>query len=142
MTCTQKFIIHRHLAIRSFISVLISEHIVYLIFLWMTNNMTYLKFLFWIVFSHIIWFDIHHIICIWYVIYVSGDISGLLTIISVNTNRYMWNVQISTILEGFNCPFFGGKGFAEVTLKGGRVLSIFLLPSDVFWCSPYSMGLR
>ena len=44
----------------------------------------------------------------------------------------MWKVQISTILEGFNCPIFGGKGFAEVTAKGGRVLSVFLLPSDVF----------
>ena len=34
--------------------------------------------------------------------------------------------------------FFGGKGFAEVNPKGRRVLSIFLLPSNVFWCSPYS----
>ena len=46
MTCSQKFIIHRHIPIRSFISVLISEHIIYLIFLWMTYYMTYLKFLF------------------------------------------------------------------------------------------------
>ena len=142
MTCTRKFIIHRHIAIRSFISILIWEHVVYLIFLWMTDNMTYLKFWFCIVFSHVIWFDIHHIVCVWYVIYVSGDISGLQIITSVNINRYMWNVQIFTTLQGFNCPIFGGKRFAEVTPKGGRVSSIFLLPSDVFWCPPYSMGLR
>ena len=48
----------------------------------------------------------------------------------------MWNVQISTILEGFNCPIFGGKGFAEVIPKGGGVSSIFLLPSDVFYVPP------
>ena len=41
-----------------------------------------------------------------------------------------------------NCPIFGGKDFAEVTPKGGRVSSIFLLTSDMFWCPPYSMGLR
>ena len=61
-----------------------------------------------------------------------GDISGLQTITSVNANRYMWNVQISTILEGLNCPIFGGKSFAEVTPKAWGVFSIFLLPSDVF----------
>ena len=33
MTCTKKLIMHRHIAIRNFISVLIWEHIVYLIFL-------------------------------------------------------------------------------------------------------------
>ena len=44
----------------------------------------------------------------------------------------MWNIQNCTILEGLNCPIFGGKGFAEVTPKGGRVSSIFLLTSDVF----------
>ena len=54
----------------------------------------------------------------------------------------MWKVQISTILEGFNCPILGKKGFAEVTQKAGRVSSIFLLSSDVFSCSPYSRGLR
>ena len=100
------------------------------------------SFYFWTVFSHIISFDIHHIVCIWYVIYISGDISGLQIITSVNANRYMWKVQLSTILDGFNCPILGKKGFVEVTQKAGRVCSIFLLPSDVFWCSPYSRGLR
>ena len=38
----QKLIIHRHIPIRNFICVLISEHIVYFIFLWIT----YLKLLF------------------------------------------------------------------------------------------------
>ena len=108
---------------------------------WLTTWLIW-NFYFWIVFSHVIWFDIYHIVCISYVIYISGDISGLQTITSVNANRYMEKVQIFTVLEGFNCPIFGGKGFAEVTPKGGRVSSIFLLPSDVFWCPPYSMGLR
>ena len=100
------------------------------------------NFYFWTVFSHIIWFDINHIVCIWYIIYLSGDISGLQIITSINANRYMWKVHISTILEGFNCPILGKKGFAEVTQKAGRVSSIFLLPSDVFWCSPYTRSLR
>ena len=68
----------------------------------------------------------------YHVIYISGDISGLQTVTAVNANRYMWKVQIFTILEGFNCPIFGGKGFVEVTPKAGRVSSIFLFPSDVF----------
>ena len=108
---------------------------------WCTTLLIW-NFYFWTVFSHIIWFDIHHIACIWYVIYVSGDISHLQIITSINTNRYMWKVQICTILEGFNCPILGKKGFVEVTQKAGRVSSIFLLPPDVFWCPPYSRALR
>ena len=135
----QKIIMNTHIDIRSFISVLIWEHesTLYIWYFceWLTTWLIW-NFDFCIVFSHVIWFDIHHIVCISYVIYISGDISGLQTITSINANRYMWNVQISTILDGFNCPIFGGKGFAEITPKGGRVLSIFLLPSDVFWCSP------
>ena len=78
------------------------------------------KFYFWTVFFLIIWFDIYHIVCIWYVIYLSGDISGLQIITSINANRYMWKVHISTILEGFNCPILGKKGFAEVIQKAGE----------------------
>ena len=52
--------------------------------------------------------------------YILGDISS------------MWNVQISTILEGFNCPLVGWKGFLEVTLQAGRGLSIFILSFNVF----------
>ena len=108
---------------------------------WLTTWLIW-NFHFWIVFSHVILFDTHHLICVWYVIYVSGDISGLQTITFQNSNRYMWNVQISTILEGFSCHNFGRKGFTEVTPKTGRALCIFLLPSHMFWCPPYSMGFR
>ena len=102
---------------------------------WLTTWLIW-HFDFCIVFSHITWFDINHILCVSYVICVSADISGVQNITSINTNRYMWNVAICTILEGFNCTIFDGKGFAAVTPKGRRVSSIFLLTSDVFWCPP------
>ena len=35
---------------------------------WLISN-----FYFWTVFSHVIWFDVHHIVGIWYVIYISGE---------------------------------------------------------------------
>ena len=143
MTCTKKFILHRHITMRGFISVLIWDHIVYLIFLWMTYNMTYLKFLFLDSFlSHnLIWHSPYcmHIICH---LCFSRHIRFTNYNLHVNANRYMWMVQISTILEGFTCPMFGGKGFGEFTPKARRVSSIFLLPSDVFWCPPYCMSLR
>ena len=40
---------------------------------WLTTWLIW-NFYYWIVFSHIILFDIHHIVCVWYVIYISGDI--------------------------------------------------------------------
>ena len=113
----KKPIIHSHIAIRSFICVLVSEHIIYLIFLWITYNMTFSS---WTVFSHIIWFDIHHIVCIWYVIYLSGDISSLQIITFINANRYMWKVQISTNVEGFNCPILGKKVLQKSSKKLGE----------------------
>ena len=104
---------------------------------WLISN-----FYFWTVFSHIIWFDIHHIIGVWYVIYISGDISDLQIITSIHANRYIWKVQNSIILEGLESLILGKKGFAKVTPKAGRVSSIFLLPSNVFWCALCSRGLR
>ena len=99
-------------------------------------------FIFGLVFSPIILFDIHNIVCVWYVIYVSGDISGVQTITFINSNRYMWNVPIFTILEGFNCAFLVRRVLEQSPQKGWRVLFIFLLLSHVFWCPPYSMGFR
>ena len=68
--------------------------------------------------------------------------SDLQIMTSIHTNRYMWKVQISTILEGSEYPILGRKGFGKLTPKAGRVSSIYLLPFDVFWCPPYSRGLR
>ena len=89
---------NRYIAIRSFISVLIWEHIVYLILLLITHNITYFKFLFLGSFlsCKLIWHSpycrhtiCHHIVGIQYVIYVSRDISVSQMITSVHTNRYM-----------------------------------------------------
>ena len=104
---------------------------------WFISN-----FYFWIVFSHVFWFEIHHNVGIRYVIYISGDISHSQIITSIHGNRYMSKVQISTILEGLECPILGRKGFAKLTQKAGRVSSIFLLPCDVFWCPSYIRDLR
>ena len=87
---------------------------------WLTAWLIW-NFYFWIVFSHVILFDIHHIVCVWYVIYISGDISGLQTITSINSNRYIWNVQISTILEGFNCPFLVRRVWQKSPQKVGEL---------------------
>ena len=53
--------------------------------------------------------------------YVSGDISGLQTITSINSNKYMWNVQISTILEGFNCHLLVGRVLQKSDQKLGEL---------------------
>ena len=42
------------------------------------------NFCFWAVFSHISWFEIHHIVGVWYVIYISEDISDSQMITSVH----------------------------------------------------------
>ena len=58
------------------------------------------------------------------------------------TNRYMWKVQNSTILEGQKYLILSRKSFAKLTQKAGRVSSTFLFPSHVFSCPPYATGLR
>ena len=70
----QKIILNRDIAIWSFISVLIWKQNLHLILLLIANNVIYVNF-FWAVFSHIHWFEICHIVGVWYVIYVSRDIS-------------------------------------------------------------------
>ena len=110
-----KIIRNRDIAIWSFIFVLIWKQNVHLILLLIANNVIYVNFCFWAVFSHISWFEIHCIVGVQYVIYISGDTSDsqiitaihmyctvlLFTMIFVALpNRYMWKVQNSTISEG------------------------------------------
>ena len=75
VTCTKKIILNRDIALWSFISVLIWKQNLHLILLLIANNVIMSNFCFGAVFSHISWFEIHHIVGVWYVIYVSGDIS-------------------------------------------------------------------
>ena len=83
---------------------------------WFISN-----FYFWTVFSHVIWFEINKIVGIWYVIYVSGDISHSQIITSIHANRYMWKVQISTILKVLNVLFWVGRVLQNSPQKLGEL---------------------
>ena len=120
MTYTQKIIMNTQLPLE--VSYLYwYENTLYIWYFceWVTAWLIW-HFDFCIVFSHITWFDIHHIVCVSHVTYISADISGVQTITSINANRYMWNVQICTILEGFSCPILVERVLQKSPQKVGE----------------------